>query len=58
LVVRIYKPYKKESETTMKAQFDLLLKKLTSIKIFHSDVGFVADFNVDFLIYAINPNIY
>ena len=48
MVVGIYRPYKKESDTTLTEQFDMLLDKLTSIKSSHQNVWFVGDFNVDY----------
>ena len=48
VIVGIYRPYKKESETTMTEQFSILLEKLKSIKNNYENVCFVGDFNVDF----------
>lgn len=48
VVVGIYRPYKKESDSTLTEQFDMLLDKLTSIKSSHQNVCFVGDFNVDY----------
>ena len=48
IIVGIYRPYKKESDTTMTEQFNLLLNSLTAIKSQNENICFVGDFNVDF----------